>query len=53
MLSDGRLERAGRLRKSYHEAGRDISLSNGPSKTQSLQMSIPTAAIVGVGDEIL
>lgn len=53
MLSDGRLERAGRLRKSPHEVDRDITLSNGLGKTQSLKMPIPTAAVVGVGDEIL
>ncbi|KAJ8426278.1 hypothetical protein Cgig2_011905 [Carnegiea gigantea] len=53
MLSDGRLERAGRLRRSPHEVERDIALSNGLSKTQSLKMPIPTAAVVGVGDEIL
>ncbi|XP_010684031.1 uncharacterized protein LOC104898636 isoform X2 [Beta vulgaris subsp. vulgaris] len=53
MLADGRSERAGRARKSTYGADSSISLSNGASNVESLQTCIPTASVIGVGDEIL
>lgn len=53
MLADGRSERAGRARKSTHKADRSISLSNGTSDVEPQQTCIPTASVIGVGDEIL
>ncbi|KAI3696734.1 hypothetical protein L6452_29243 [Arctium lappa] len=54
MLSDGRLERAGRARKlSPPNAGRITTVSNGLKSVESHQSSILTASIVVVGDEIL
>lgn len=52
MLADGRSERAGRTRKSK-VADSSISLSNGTTDVESQQTCIPTASVIGVGDEIL
>ncbi|KAL9239334.1 hypothetical protein vseg_013669 [Gypsophila vaccaria] len=53
MLSDGRSERAGRVKKSTQRAADNASQSNGVSNIESLQTCIPTASVIGVGDEIL
>ncbi|KAJ9540117.1 hypothetical protein OSB04_026623 [Centaurea solstitialis] len=53
MLSDGRLERAGRARKVSPIAGRVPAVSNGLKCTEPHQSSVLTASIVAVGDEIL
>ncbi|XP_024992380.1 FAD synthase-like isoform X2 [Cynara cardunculus var. scolymus] len=53
MLSDGRLERAGRARKSSLIAGRVPAVSNGLKCVEPNQSSVLTASIVAVGDDIL
>lgn len=53
MLSDGRLERAGRVKKSSHGADESMSLSNGVCNGPLQQTCVLTASVVGVGDEIL
>lgn len=53
MLSDGRSERAGRVRKFSHRVDENSSLSNGVSNVESQQTCVPTASVIGVGDEIL
>lgn len=53
MLADGRLERAGRARKSTHGSHSNISLSNGTTDVEAPHSCIPTASVIGVGDEIL
>ncbi|KAI3799549.1 hypothetical protein L1987_34848 [Smallanthus sonchifolius] len=53
MLSDGRLERAGRARKLSSVATCVPATSNGLKCVESHQGSIQTASIVAVGDEIL
>ena len=53
MLADGRSERAGRARKYTHGADSNVSLSNGTSNVEPQQTCIPTASVIGVGDEIL
>ncbi|XP_074304698.1 uncharacterized protein LOC141639485 [Silene latifolia] len=53
MLSDGRSERAGRVKKSAQRLANNVSQSNGVSNTESQQTCIPTASVLGVGDEIL
>ncbi|KAI3512139.1 hypothetical protein L1887_19358 [Cichorium endivia] len=47
MLSDGRLERAGRAKKSTQK------VNNGVKSAESHQENIRTASIISVGDEIL
>ncbi|KAK9061406.1 hypothetical protein SSX86_018587 [Deinandra increscens subsp. villosa] len=54
MLSDGRLERAGRARKLSSVVAREPAASNGGLKcVEPDRGSIHTASIVAVGDEIL
>lgn len=53
MLADGRSERAGRARRSTHGADSSISQSNGTTGVEPQQSYIPTASVIGVGDEIL
>ena len=53
MLADGRSERAGRARKSTQGSHSSMSLSNGAADIEAHQSCTPTAAVIGVGDEIL
>ncbi|KAK9078654.1 hypothetical protein SSX86_002711 [Deinandra increscens subsp. villosa] len=53
MLSDGRLERAGRVRKLSPVSGRLPAASNGLKSVEPHQENVFTASIVAVGDEIL
>ncbi|KAK4776805.1 hypothetical protein SAY86_005493 [Trapa natans] len=54
LLSDGRLERAGRLKKVASQAYvNSHAVSNGNSITNTLNGSTLTASIIAVGDEIL
>ncbi|XP_057983007.1 uncharacterized protein LOC131167941 [Malania oleifera] len=52
LLPDGRLERAGRVKRSS-VCGSFPSLSNGLNNVDLHQSSTPTAAAIAVGDEIL
>lgn len=54
LLSDGRLERAGRVKKSFPPVcGRFPAVSNGLDSVNSHQKSTLTASVIAVGDEIL
>ncbi|KAK9755573.1 hypothetical protein RND81_01G035600 [Saponaria officinalis] len=53
MLSDGRSERAGRVKKSTQRVADSVSQSNGVSNVELQQTCVPTASVIGVGDEIL
>lgn len=53
LLSDGRLERAGRVKKVSPVGGSLSSLSNGPSVVDKQKRSLLTASVIAVGDEIL
>ncbi|KAA8518709.1 hypothetical protein F0562_016517 [Nyssa sinensis] len=54
LLSDGRLERAGRAKKfSPPVCGNFPAVSNGPESVNSRQNSLLTASVIAVGDEIL
>lgn len=52
LLSDGRLERAGRVKKPIQVHGK-ASLKNGVDSLDTNRNSVPTASVIGVGDEIL
>ncbi|KAL8168250.1 hypothetical protein V2J09_009749 [Rumex salicifolius] len=52
LLSDGRLERAGRVKKPRQVHG-NLAQNNGLDGQNTLKNSVPTASIIGVGDEIL
>ncbi|GAB2235791.1 hypothetical protein Droror1_Dr00026232 [Drosera rotundifolia] len=51
LLSDGRLERAGRVKKLAHRG--NVSSSNGMACVEVHRHCIPTASIIAVGDQIL
>ncbi|KAL9264004.1 FAD synthase-like protein [Drosera capensis] len=51
LLSDGRLERAGRVKKLAHRG--NVSSSNGMACVEVHRRCIPTASIIAVGDQIL
>ncbi|KAL9268245.1 FAD synthase-like protein [Drosera capensis] len=51
LLSDGRLERAGRVKKLAHRG--NVSSSNGMAYVDVHRRCIPTASIIAVGDQIL
>ncbi|TVU22469.1 hypothetical protein EJB05_32167 [Eragrostis curvula] len=53
MLSDGRLERAGRTKKANNKMEINSVASNGMTNTEGEQMVSRSASIVIVGDEIL
>lgn len=54
LLSDGRLERAGRLKKFSSQACvNSHAVSNGNSVTCAMNGSTLTASVIAVGDEIL
>lgn len=53
MLSDGRLERAGRTKKSILKCESADVLSNGLNNVDLHQRSSLSASIIAVGDEIL
>ncbi|XP_039133425.1 FAD synthase [Dioscorea cayenensis subsp. rotundata] len=53
LLSDGRLERAGRARKRNQVSEASIDISNGPNIIRSQQNGALMASIIAVGDEIL
>ncbi|XP_073103151.1 uncharacterized protein [Elaeis guineensis] len=53
MLSDGRLERAGRAKKISSKCESTHVLSNGMDNTGAHRSSFLTASIIAVGDEIL
>ncbi|GAB2300629.1 hypothetical protein Dimus_034663 [Dionaea muscipula] len=53
LLSDGRLERAGRVKKLPYRTCGKISASNGLDIVESHQGCVPTASVIGVGDETL
>ncbi|KAK4767571.1 hypothetical protein SAY86_015321 [Trapa natans] len=54
LLSDGRLERAGRLKKFSSQAhSNPQAVSNGTNITRSTNGSTLTASVIAVGDEIL
>lgn len=55
LLSDGRLERAGRINKysTSSASGKSPALSNGTIDVSLLKNSLLTASIIAVGDEIL
>ncbi|GAB4833592.1 hypothetical protein Ancab_031836 [Ancistrocladus abbreviatus] len=53
LLSDGRLERAGRVKKPARQVCKNISPGNGIHGVESQQNCVPTASLIGVGDEIL
>lgn len=52
-LPDGRLERAGRVKKIYNSvSGYSDVVSNGPNNLKTCQSSTFTASVLAVGDEI-
>ncbi|GMH26305.1 hypothetical protein Nepgr_028148 [Nepenthes gracilis] len=53
LLSDGRLERAGRIKGLSHQVCGNISSSTGLDCSESHRNCVPSASIIGVGDEIL
>ncbi|KAB1201481.1 FAD synthase [Morella rubra] len=53
LLSDGRLERAGRAKKFPPVCGTFPAVSNGPDSVDLQKNSVLTASAVAVGDEIL
>lgn len=53
LLSDGRLERAGRAKKRNQVSEACIDISNGPNIIHSHQNGALTASVIAVGDEIL
>ncbi|XP_075639323.1 uncharacterized protein LOC142611158 [Castanea sativa] len=53
LLSDGRLERAGRVKKFSPVSGSFSAVSNGPDNIDLRKNSMLTASVIAVGDEIL
>ena len=53
MLTDGRLERAGRTKKTNHKIEMTSVASNGMNNIEGEQMISRAASIIVVGDEIL
>jgi 3'-phosphoadenosine 5'-phosphosulfate sulfotransferase (PAPS reductase)/FAD synthetase len=53
MLTDGRLERAGRTKKTNHKMEMNSVASNGMNNIEGEQMISRAASIIVVGDEIL
>ncbi|XP_030926284.1 FAD synthase [Quercus lobata] len=53
LLSDGRLERAGRVKKFSPVCGSFSAASNGPDSIDLRKNSMLTASVIAVGDEIL
>jgi hypothetical protein len=53
MLSDGRLERAGRAKKTSSKTETNSVASNGISSAEGEQIISRSASVIVVGDEIL
>lgn len=53
MLSDGRLERAGRAKKTSNKTETNSVASNGMNNAEGEQMISRSASVIVVGDEIL
>lgn len=53
LLSDGRSERAGRVKKMSNKVCEKIAASNGLNNVESVNNRVLTASVIGVGDEIL